>query len=138
MKKLIFIAVLFLMTGIVFSQSLQKGNVLGFHNGTFILNPDVTLNQCVNFMKEKYIPEFEKNFSGVKCYILKGIRGEGEACISITYVFPSDDIRLKYWKSEGVYTDTGNAASEKMKALDEEMGKYVIKIIDKYTDWVVQ
>jgi hypothetical protein len=136
MKKLFFVMALVLITGLTFGQTLQKGNVLGFHNGTFIPNPDVTLNQCIGFMKDKYLPEVEKNFPGVKCYILKGLRGEATDCISFVYVFPSDEIRNKFWKSEGTFTDLGNAAVEKLKPVSDEMGKYG-KLIDKYTDWVV-
>ena len=89
-------------------------------------------------MKDKYFPEVEKNFPGVKCYVLKGIRGEGVDCISFVYVFQSDEVRNKFWKAEGTsYTELGNAAVEKLKPLNEEMGKYG-KMIDKYTDWVVQ
>ena len=121
MKKLFFAMALILITGLAFGQTLQKGNVLGFHNATFIPNPDVTLNQCIGFMKDKYLPEVEKNFPGVKCYLLKGLRGE---------------VRNKFWKADGTYTDMGNAAVEKLKPLNDEMGKFG-KMIDKYTDWVV-
>ena len=137
MKKLIVVSALILLTGLTFGQTLQKGNVLGFHNGTLIPNPDVTLNQCISFMKDKYLPAVEKNFPGVKCYILKGIRGEGIDCISFVYVFQSDEVRNKFWNAEGTYTELGNAAVEKLKPLNDEMGKYG-KMIDKYTDWVVQ
>lgn len=138
MKKLILFAALILLTGFTFGQSLQKGNILGFHNGTFILNPDVSLNQCMSFMKDKYFPEFEKNFPGVKCYVLKGTRGEGTDFISVIYLFSSDEVRNKYWKSEGTYTELGTAAAQEMKSADEEMGKYMKNVIDRYTDWVVQ
>lgn len=136
MKKLFFAMALILITGLSFGQTLQKGNVLGFHNGTFIPNPDVTLNQCISFMKDKYLPEIEKNFPGVKCYILKGLRGDCPDCISFVYVFQSDAVRDKFWKPDGNYTDLGKAAADKLKPLDDEMGKFG-KLIDKYTDWVV-
>ena len=137
MKKLILFSVLILLTGIAFGQTLQKGVVLGFHNGTFIPNPDVTMNQCMSFLKDKYIPESEKSYPGTKLFILKGVRGECVDCISFIVLFPSDEIRNKYWKAEGVLTELGNAASEKMKPVIAEMAKYG-KIVDKYTDWVIQ
>lgn len=137
MKKMILFTSLILLSGLTFAQNLQKGNVLGFHNSTFIPNQDVSLNQCISFMKDKYLPAVEKNLPGVKCYVLKGIRGERVDSISIVYVFQSDEIRNKYWKGKDDYTELGNAAVENMKPLRDEMGKYG-KMIDKYTDWVIQ
>jgi len=119
------------------AQTLQKGAVIGFHNGTFIPNPDVTMNQCLNFFKDKYLPEWEKNFPGMKAFLLKGVRGECIDCISFMMLFQSDDIRNKYWKDEGVYTELGSAAYEKMKPVRSEMAKFG-KMVDKYTDWVIQ
>lgn len=137
MKKLILIAAVFLMTGLAFGQTLQKGNVLGIHNGTFLPNADVTFNQCMSFVKDKYFPAVEKNFPGTKLYLLKGIRGECVDCFAYIEVFQSDEVRNKYWSAEGVLTELGTAAMEKLKPLAEEMTKYG-KLIDKYTDWVVQ
>jgi hypothetical protein len=119
------------------AQTLQKGAVIGFHNGTFTPNPDVTMNQCMTFFKDKLIPEYEKNFPGVKAFVLKGVRGKNIDCFSLLFLFPSDDIRNKYWKEEGVYTELGTAAFEKMGPVMEEMAKFG-KMIDKYTDWVIQ
>jgi len=121
----------------LFAQTLQKGSVLGFHNITFIPNPDVTMNLCLDFFKDKYGPAWEKNFPGIKTFVLKGIRGECVDCISFLVFFPSDDVRNKYWKEEGVYTELGNAARENIRPVTEEMEK-LGKIDDKYTDWVLQ
>ena len=72
----------------------------------------------------------------MKIFLLKGIR-ECVDCISFLMLFPSDDIRKKYWKEEGVYTELGNAAREKMGPVTEELAEFG-KIVDKYTDWVIQ
>lgn len=121
----------------LFPQTLQKGSVLGFHNITFTPNPDVTMNQCLDFFKDKYAPAWEKNFPGIKTFVLKGIRGECVDCISFLVFFSSDDVRNKYWKEEGVYTELGNAAREKMGPVIEELAKFG-NIDDNYTDWVLQ
>ena len=118
------------------AQTLQKGAVLGFHNLTFTPNPDVTMNQCLDFFKDKYGPAWERNFPGIKTYVLKGIRGECADCISFIVFFPSDDVRNKYWKEEGVYTELGNAARERMRPVIEELAKFG-RIDDRYTDWIL-
>jgi hypothetical protein len=137
MKKLAFISVMILFSGFAFSQTLQKGVVIGFHNGTFVPNPDVTMNQCTNFLKEKYIPMSEQCFPGMKTYLLKGVRGECVDCFAFISVFQSDEVRNKYWKEAGVFTELGNAAEKKLQPVIDEMGKYG-KMTDKYTDWVIQ
>lgn len=136
MKKFLLIAVFVLSAGITYGQTLQKGTVLGFHNGTFVPDPDVTLNQCITFIRDKYFTAYEKNFPGIKCFVLKGIRGENADCLSLLVLFPSDEVRNKYWKQEGELTELGKAAEEKMKPVYEEMNKYG-KLIDRYTDWLV-
>lgn len=48
------------------AQTLQKGAVLAIKNFNLILQPDITMNQFLDFYKNKQIPEFEKCFPGVK------------------------------------------------------------------------
>lgn len=72
MKKLLFVAAIILFTGTVFGQTLQKGAALAIRNFTIILNPDVTMNQFLDFYINKCIPEFEKNYPGTKEFILSG------------------------------------------------------------------
>lgn len=136
MKKLIFVTVLILFAGLSFGQNLQKGNVVGFHNGILTPNPDVTMNQCVDFMKSKFFPAVEKAMPGVKCYVLRGVRGDNIDGISFIYVFTSDEIRNKYWKGDSAYTDLGNEAMKLIEPVNQEMTKYG-KLADKYTDWMV-
>jgi hypothetical protein len=137
MKKLIFVVVMILLTGISFGQTLQKGTLIGFHSSFPVPNPDVTMNQCLSFLKDKYFPEYEKNFTGSKCYILKSIRGECTDCLSFLIIFPSDEARNKYWNADNTLTELGKAAFEKMKSVDSEMNKFG-KMTDKFTDWIIQ
>lgn len=37
---------------------------------TYALKPDVTLNQWMDYYINKYIPEMEKNYPGVKEFVL--------------------------------------------------------------------
>ena len=140
MKKLILIAAVILMAGISYGQALQKGTILGLHSGApVVLNAGFTMDQYLSFLHNKYIPAFEKNFPGMKIFILKGQRGECTNNIGFLYAIDSDAIRDKYWTSEGVMSDLGKAGSEKMKDLDAELAKYVkdSSAPDKYTDWLV-
>lgn len=139
MKKLAFSAAMVLLSLTLFGQNLPKGALLGLHTEPVILNPNVTMEQYIGFVKEKMIPAYEKNFPGMKVYVMKGIRGESADKLSLLMVFPSETIRDKYFKSEGGFNEAGLAASKKMDDLSAEENKYVKSWdSDKYTDWLVQ
>ncbi|WP_146066663.1 hypothetical protein, partial [Candidatus Venteria ishoeyi] len=78
MKKLILCVALIIAATSIFSQSLEKGNILGVHTNTVTLKSGVTMNQYLDFYTNKFIPEYEKNLPGIKLYVVKGTRGEGE------------------------------------------------------------
>lgn len=136
MEKLILTAALILVVGTTFGQTLQKGNFIGLHVITINLDPDVTMNQFLDFYVNKYIPEFEKNFPGVKLYIVKGIRGENENSFGSVYLFDSEEVRDKYFEN-GTLTELGKSASEKLQPTTEELQK-LGTLTSTYTDWVIQ
>ena len=137
MKKLILTAALILVVVTTFGQTLQKGNLIGFHVGTVILDPDVTMNQYKDFILNKMIPEFEKNFPGMKLYLAKGIRGENENGFGMLYFADSVEDRDKYWNEDGTLNELGNSAYEKLQPMIEE-GSKLGTFTSSYTDWVIQ
>ena len=50
MKKLLLLIVLGLVATVAFGQALQKGNLLRIHYLTVDLDPDVTMNQYLDFV----------------------------------------------------------------------------------------
>ena len=137
MKKLILTAALILVVGTTFGQTLQKGNLVGFHVITINLDPDVTMNQFIDFFSNKLIPEYEKNFPGVKSYIAKGIRGENENSYVWIMLFESVEDRDKYFNEDGTCNELGNSAMEKLQPIIEE-GSKLGTFTTTYTDWVIQ
>ena len=137
MKKLIIAAVFILLTGTAFSQTLQKGSLIGIHDFTVTLDPDVTMNQYMDFLINTYIPEYEKSFQGAKLFVLKGIRGEHENGYALIFYFESVKDRDRYFKDEGGLNEVGQSAMEKCRpTLDElkKLGAYSTV----YTDWLIQ
>ena len=136
MKKLIFIAALVLAVISSYGQTLKKGNFLGFHVMTINLNQNVTMDQYIDFWKNKVLPEYEKNLK-CKCYLVKGIRGESKDCFGGIMVWKSEAGRDQFFNKEGGTNDLGKVAMAKLKpVLDElkKLGTYTTK----YTDWVIQ
>ncbi len=123
------------------AQTVKKGAVVVVNTYEMTLNPDVSLNQFLDFYNNKYIPEFEKNWPGVKLYPLWGDRGENKNKIGSIMVFESVAIRDKYYPAEDGTTtsDAAKAAGEKMKAMDAEANKYFVSgKRATYTDWIIK
>jgi hypothetical protein len=136
MRKLILISTLILITGIAFGQTLQKGNLVGTHVMTVTLQPGVTLEKFMEFYKSKVMPEYEKNFPGLKPYMIKSLRGENKDSFGGFMVFRSEADRDKYFKPDGGYTEVGNAAYAKLKPVLDELAK-LGTVTSKYNDWLV-
>jgi len=136
MKKLVLIAAVVLMSGISFGQPLQKGNFVGFHVMTINLNPGVTMNQYIDFYKNKLIPAYASNFQA-DCYLVKGIRGESINSFGVMMIWKSEADRDKFFNKEGGTNETGKASMEKLKPVMDELAK-LGSGTSKYTDWIVQ
>jgi len=69
------------------------------------------------------------NITGLKVYLLEGIRGENENSFGVIFKFESEKDRNKYWKEEegGVLTELGEAVIEKISPTSEELNKLGIK-----------
>ena len=137
MKYLILTAALILLVGTTFGQTLQKGNLVGVHHVTINLDPDVTMNQFMNFYVNKVIPEVEKQFTGWKGYVVKGIRGENINSFGVIWIVETEEDRNKYYNADGSNTDLGNAAGEKLQPTMDKLNKLGTSTT-KYTDWIVQ
>ena len=137
MKKLIIASVFILLTGTAFSQTLQKGSLIGIHDFTVTLDPDVTMNQYMDFLINTYVPEYEKSFQGVKLFVLKGIRGDHENGYALIFYFESVKDRDRYFKDEGGLNEVGQSAMNKLRPLLNELNK-LGAFSTVYTDWVIQ
>ena len=116
-------------------QKIEKGNMLGAHVLKPQLNPDVTMNQFLEFMVTRYNPVVEKNL-GWKSYFLRADRGKFQGKYMMLYWIESVEARDKFYDSEGRRTEEGDKAFEKIRPLYEEMQK-MVNLSSEYTDWVV-
>ena len=137
MKKLLIITALLLFAGIVFGQTLQKGNLIGVHVLTVTLKPDVTMDQYINFLNDKYVPGFEELFKGFNLFVMKGIRGENKDSIGLLFQAKDEATRNLYNNDDGSPTELGNKLWEKLEPVFSEMDKLGTWASD-YTDWVLQ
>ncbi|HLP75097.1 MAG TPA: hypothetical protein VK155_19495 [Bacteroidales bacterium] len=135
MKKILFISVLILFSGIMSAQAFQKGNLIGTHVIELKLQPGVTQDQFIQFFKSKYGPELEKN-TGWKAYLVKGVRGENPNSLGLIYVINSEKDRDRFYNPDGTQSDAGKEMMKKSQGIIDEMSKYAT-FNTKYTDWIV-
>lgn len=125
MKKLLFLAILFLATSQLFGQMLQKGNLVGLHVITMQLQPGISEEDAVKFLLEKAIPADEKAY-GVKEYLLHGIRGKYADQYGVLVVFKDEQARDKYYAENDEAKANLAKANELLKDITEEAGKYFV------------
>jgi len=137
MKKIILATALVLLAGVSYGQTLEKGNSLGLHVLTITLDPDVTLNQWLDFYSIKVIPELEKNFEGAKVNFFKCDRGHYENKIGIIIHFKSEKDRDRYWPGITEQSDEGKAVIEKIQPVLDELTK-LGTFSREYSGFVIQ
>jgi len=137
MKKLFITSALVLIASLTFGQTLEKGNLIGIHVMTVQLDPDVTMNQFKAFFVDKMIPEAEKHFTGMRIFLLKGVRGENNNSMGLLYFFESVKDRDKFFNEDGSQNELGAAAWEKLAPINEELSK-LGTWSTTFTDWIIQ
>ena len=137
MKKLIIAAAFFLLTGVAFGQTVQKGSIVGVHTSIVTLNPGVTLDQYLDYFTNKFIPELEKHFPGVKLFLVKGLNREVEGEYGKIFIVESKKVYNKYWNDDGSNTDVTAAIVKNVQPLLDE-GNKLGTTTDVITDWVIQ
>ena len=80
MKKLMLFMAICLFAGVSFGQTIRNGAILEFHHFALHLDPDVTMNQYLDFLANVYIPAVEELMEGrIHVALLdRVIRGQGQ------------------------------------------------------------
>jgi len=120
------------------AQNLQKGNLFGVHVINITLAPNATMEKFLDFYINKFIPEYEKNFPGVKLYVIKGIRGENENKFGLLYVLKSTEVRDKYWPQKDVNSPVYQEGMKKLEPLVSERKNLATWTEVSQTDWIIQ
>ncbi len=115
---------------------LQTGKLLGLHTMHYELAPGVTTDQLIDFGKNKYFPEAEKHFPGMKGYVIKGRTGECVDCLGHLIFFETTGIRDQYFTADGSRIEFSSEASEQMQPIIEEM-RQMAEWTSTHTDWEI-
>ncbi|HKO12617.1 MAG TPA: hypothetical protein VJV22_11660 [Acidobacteriaceae bacterium] len=123
------------------AQGLQSGNLFGVHVVTVTLKPGATMNQFTDFYVHQVIPEYEKNWPGLRGYLLKSFQRDAHNQFAIVWLFNTVADRNRNFDANDRPNELEKAALQKVKPIEDKLkdlyGSYTIK----YThddDWVVQ
>ncbi|MEX6689118.1 hypothetical protein QTN47_16535 [Danxiaibacter flavus] len=140
MKKAVITLICALFSFHSFSQSLQKGNLVGLHTFSPTLKDGVTMEDFAKFVTTKAIPVYEDAFPGMKMYFIRSLRGKDSSSLGIIYMFKTESDRNKYFGYSGQLTELGKAAVAKLSDIGKEFEKYEVASNepDIYNDWLVE
>ncbi len=99
-----------------------------------------TVNQVLDFYRDKWIPEREKAFGGFNIHVGKGLRGDVENKIFLLFIFDSEGARNKYFKPEGGYhelNELGIKAWQQGQAVQDELER-MATLETQWADWVLR
>jgi hypothetical protein len=137
MKKSILLIVIAFFAITVFAQPLKKGNLVGVHVATVVLEPGVTMEQFKDYFINKIIPELNKMDEAVQIAVTEGIRGENANQFGFIYFIKSETDRNKYWNRDGSATLRYIDFMRTMQPYTDELKK-LGTYTAKYTDWMIQ
>src|SRR5258708_1223934 len=107
-----------------YGQALQTKSLFGVHLITVKLEPNVTLDEFKTFFVSEVIPEYEKQWTGLRGYLVKSARGEYKDRFAIVWLFKTEAVRDKYFNADGTANELEKAALEKVKQIEERLKKY--------------
>ena len=133
---------LILLSGIGLTQlsaqnSDQNSPAVATHSITITLKPGVTVDQYLDFMNNKYIPEYEKNFQGSKMHASEKNRTDKKNQYYVLVIFESLKARDKYYLQRTGTSNEAKMAWEKMDYITSEGNKYIWDSIRVNTDWII-
>jgi len=138
MKRIVLMIALMLIAGAISSQTLRKGNLVGFHVGKVELAEGVTMKQYQDFCLNKLLPAYNKEMGGdIVVYVGGGDRGVYENFQSRIMVIKSVKVRNKYFPEAGQQSELMKKKMAKIQPLIDELEKLGTFKEDHYTDWVV-
>jgi len=139
-RMLLGVAVALLLSSSCFAQGLEHGNLLGVHVMAVSLKPGAGLEEFESFYVREVIPEYEKNWPGLKGYLLKSFFDDSKSKFAIVWLFKTVADRNRNFNPDGTANELERAALEKVKPVEEKLKKYGTYTVEykHEDDWVVQ
>lgn len=142
MKKILLLFIMLVaLAPVGNSQGLEKGNLIGIHVVTVKLNPGVSMDEFTGFYLQHVLPEYEKNWPGLKGYFLKSFFKDSKNQFAVVWLFKTVEDRNRNFNPDGTANELERAGLAKVKPIEDELKKRYGAYTVTYThedDWVVQ
>ena len=123
------------MTQLTAQKSDQNRKNVVFDSYIVTLRSGVTMDQYVDFLKTKYVSEYDKNFAGSKMTIgcPDSWREKNQFCF--LYSFDSEKEFNKYITNGTEMSDEVKAAKARMESVKQEESKYILDSKRVEVEW---
>ncbi|MGW8314197.1 MAG: hypothetical protein ACWGNV_01245 [Bacteroidales bacterium] len=118
-------------------QAFQHGGSFGLHELSVRLQPGVTMDQFLEFLINRYIPEVEKNYRGRQVLIMDKRGDADETHIAWVNYFISEQSRDAYWPEPDTPSEQADVALKEVQSILFELfelGDWT----EKYTTWLIE
>jgi hypothetical protein len=140
-KSLMLVFAILLSSNLGHAQGLEHGNLIGVHVVKVDLKPGATMDEFTTFYVQKVIPEYEKNWPGLKGYLLKSFFDDSRNKIAIIWLFKTVQDRNRNFNADGSANELERAGWAKVRPVEDKLkdlyGNYTVTYTHE-DDWVVQ
>src|SRR5262249_41037826 len=91
------VALALVLCGSCRGEGLEKGNLAGLHLVSVTLNPNITLEDFASAFAREVLPVYEKNWPGLKGYVLKPFFSDAKNQLAIVWLFRTVADRNRYF-----------------------------------------
>ena len=123
------------------AQRLERGNLIGVHLITPDLRPNVTIDEFASAYVRDVLPEYEKNWPGLKGYVLKAFFRDSKNQLAVVWLFKTVEDRNRNFDVNDRANELERAALAKVKPFEDRFKQKYGNYSVTYTredDWVVQ
>jgi len=114
------------MVQLTAQKSNYKSGKVVFESYMVTLRPDFTMDQYLDFLKTKYVPEYDKYFPGSKMIIASPDSWKKENQYAFFIYFESPQEYDKYYPNGTEMSDESKANWEKVKLAKQEESKFIL------------
>jgi hypothetical protein len=123
------------MTQLAAQKSNYVSGAVVFDSYIVTLRPDITMDQYLDFLKTKYVPEYDKYFPGSKMIIASPDSWKKENQYGSFIYFEKPEVYDKYYPNGKEMSAECKAAWEKVQLAKQEENKFILDSKRVEVEW---
>jgi len=123
------------MTQLSAQKSNYESGAVVFDSYIVTLRPDITMDQYLDFLKTKYVPEYDKYFPGSKMIIASPDSWKKENQYGFFIYFEKPQVYDKYYPNKSGMSAEAKANWEKVELAKQEGSKFILNSKRVEIEW---